>query len=84
MRIAVLGTGVVGRTLAARLDELGHGRAGGAGEPVLAGKVLIDVSNPLDYSRGMPPTLDPVNTDSLGEQIQPPGAPKCCSRSGCG
>jgi hypothetical protein len=131
MRIAVLGTGVVGRTLAARLDGLGHdvvigtrdpadtmGRtepggfgtppfppwqdehpnvrllsfadaaavaellfnatSGGsgmavlvaAGESALAGKVLIDVSNPLDYSRGMPPTLDPVNTDSLGEQIQ--------------
>jgi len=32
--------------------------------------VLVDVSNPLDFSRGMPPTLDPVNTDSLGEQIQ--------------
>jgi len=41
-----------------------------AGEAALAGKVLIDVSNPLDFSRGMPPTLDPVNTDSLGEQIQ--------------
>src|SRR5690348_3121533 len=41
-----------------------------AGEAGLAGKVLIDVSNPLDFSRGMPPTLDPVNTDSLGEQIQ--------------
>jgi predicted dinucleotide-binding enzyme len=131
MRIAVLGTGVVGRTLAARLDGLGHDvvigtrdpaatmartEPGGfgtppypqwqagypgirllsfaeaaafaelllnatsgaaamaalvaAGEPALAGKVLIDVSNPLDYSRGMPPTLDPVNTDSLGEQLQ--------------
>ena len=131
MRIAVFGTGVVGRTLAARLDGLGHdvvigtrdpaatmartepgefgtppyrqwqaehsgvrllsfaeaaasaellinATSGGsamaalvaAGEPGLAGKVLIDVSNPLDYSRGMPPTLDPVNTDSLGEQIQ--------------
>jgi predicted dinucleotide-binding enzyme len=131
MRIAVLGTGVVGRTLAARLDGLGHDvvigtrdpaatmartEPGGfgtvpypqwqaehpgirllsfaeaaafaellfnatsgaaamaalvaAGEPALAGKVLVDVSNPLDYSRGMPPTLDPVNTDSLGEQLQ--------------
>jgi 8-hydroxy-5-deazaflavin:NADPH oxidoreductase len=131
MRIAVLGTGVVGRTLAARLDGLGHDvtigtrdpaatmartEPGGfgtppypqwqaehpavrllsfadaagfaellfnatsgaaamaalvaAGEAALAGKVLIDVSNPLDFSRGMPPTLDPVNTDSLGEQIQ--------------
>ena len=33
-------------------------------------KVLIDVANPLDYSRGMPPTLTVCNTDSLGEQIQ--------------
>jgi len=131
MRIAVLGTGAVGRALAARLDGLGHdlvigtrdpavtmartepggfgtapypqwqaGHPGirllsfaeaasfaellmnatsgaaamaalvAAGEPGLAGKVLIDVSNPLDFSRGIPPTLDPVNTDSLGEQIQ--------------
>jgi predicted dinucleotide-binding enzyme len=36
----------------------------------LAGKLLIDVANPLDFSHGMPPTLDPVNSDSLGEQIQ--------------
>jgi 8-hydroxy-5-deazaflavin:NADPH oxidoreductase len=131
MRIAVLGTGVVGRTLADRLAGLGHdvvmgtrdvdttlGRseAGGpgaasfaawhadhptvrllifaaaaghaeivfnatsgmgalgalrsAGEANLAGKVLIDVTNPLDFSGGMPPVLNPVNTDSLGEQIQ--------------
>lgn len=34
------------------------------------GKVLIDVSNPLDFSRGMPPSLSVCNTDSLGEQIQ--------------
>jgi predicted dinucleotide-binding enzyme len=36
----------------------------------LAGKVLIDVANPLDFSHGMPPTLTVCNTDSLGEQIQ--------------
>jgi hypothetical protein len=41
-----------------------------AGEANLNGKVLIDVSNPLDFSRGMPPTLSVSNTDSLGEQIQ--------------
>jgi hypothetical protein len=41
-----------------------------AGEENLAGKVLIDVTNPLDYSQGMPPTLLVSNTDSLGEQIQ--------------
>jgi hypothetical protein len=41
-----------------------------AGEENLADKVLIDVTNPLDYSQGMPPTLLVSNTDSLGEQIQ--------------
>lgn len=41
-----------------------------AGEANLDGKILIDVSNPLDFSRGMPPTLFVANTDSLGEQIQ--------------
>jgi len=122
MNIGVLGTGVVGRTLATRLVELGHvvalgtrdvanesaqawlglvGTARGArvatfadaaahgalvinatsggasigaltaaGERNLAGKVLVDVANPLDFSHGMPPSLSIVNTDSLGEQIQ--------------
>jgi len=42
--------------------------AAGAGN--LAGKVLVDVANPLDFSRGFPPTLSVSNTDSLGEQIQ--------------
>ena len=41
-----------------------------AGRANLAGKVLIDVANPLDFSGGMPPTLTVANTDSLGEQIQ--------------
>jgi predicted dinucleotide-binding enzyme len=41
-----------------------------AGEDSLAGKVLIDVANPLDFSAGMPPSLFVSNTDSLGEQIQ--------------
>ena len=41
-----------------------------AGEENLAGKVLVDVANPLDFSRGMPPSLTVCNTDSLGEQIQ--------------
>ncbi|MFN2557368.1 MAG: NADPH-dependent F420 reductase [Nitriliruptorales bacterium] len=36
----------------------------------LAGKVLVDVANPLDFSRGFPPSLKVSNTDSLGEQIQ--------------
>jgi 8-hydroxy-5-deazaflavin:NADPH oxidoreductase len=33
-------------------------------------KTLIDVANPLDFSRGTPPILTVCNTDSLGEQIQ--------------
>ena len=41
-----------------------------AGTDALKGKVLIDVANPLDFSRGMPPSLLVCNTDSLGEQIQ--------------
>lgn len=49
----------------ASLDALD--RAGAAN---LAGKVLVDVANPLDFSHGMPPTLTVCNTDSLGEQIQ--------------
>ncbi len=41
-----------------------------AGAEHLAGKVLIDISNPLDFSNGFPPTLFVKDTDSLGEQIQ--------------
>lgn len=120
MKIAVLGTGMVGATIADKLVALGHdvkmgsrtqgnekavawaSKAGAhasegsfadaaahgelvfvctngmgtldalnaAGAANLAGKTLIDISNPLDFSKGMPPTLFVCNTDSLGEQIQ--------------
>ena len=131
MDIAVLGTGSVGRAIAARLDELGHhvvvgtrdpqstlartepdgmgnppyagwqgehsgiglrtfaeaaagaevvvnATSGGgtldvlalAGADNLAGKVLVDIANPLDFSAGFPPTLSVKDTDSLGEQVQ--------------
>lgn len=120
MRIGVLGTGMVGTTIATKLAELGHEvRMGSrdasnekaaawaatagerastgtfadaadfaelvvnctagaaslealeqAGEDALRGKVLLDVANPLDFSRGMPPTLTVCNDDSLAEQIQ--------------
>ncbi|MGZ5405499.1 MAG: NADPH-dependent F420 reductase, partial [Nocardioides sp.] len=50
---------------AAALDVLGM-----AGADNLAGKVLVDVANPLDFSAGFPPTLSVKDTDSLGEQIQ--------------
>lgn len=119
MRIAVLGTGMVGSALAGRLAELGHTVTMGtrdpantlrrderptsagvpletfadaaraselvivatngaatldvlrlAAEETLAGKVLVDVTNPLDSSSGFPPTLLVKDTDSLAEQIQ--------------
>ena len=41
-----------------------------AGADNLRGKILIQVGNPLDFSKGMPPTLTVCNTDSLGEQTQ--------------
>ncbi len=43
-----------------------------ANEKSLNGKILIDVANPLDFSKGMPPSLLPElsNTNSLGEEIQ--------------
>ena len=40
------------------------------GTDVLAGKIVMDIANPLDFSQGMPPTLTISNTDSLGELIQ--------------
>ncbi len=131
MKIAVLGTGTVGRTIAARLVDLGHevvigtrdpgetlartetdamgnppisawlaehqqvslvtfadaaaqaqlvvnatnGAASipaltSAGAANLAGKVVLDIANPLDFSRGFPPSLFVKDTDSLAEQIQ--------------
>ncbi|MBX6363904.1 MAG: NAD(P)-binding domain-containing protein [Gemmatimonadetes bacterium] len=120
MRIGILGTGVVGRTLGTKLVAQGHGvrlgsRTAGneravawaaeagagasagtfadaaafgevvlnctagvasldaleaAGRANLAGKVLVDVANPLDFSHGMPPTLTVCNTESLAERIQ--------------
>lgn len=130
-KFAVLGTGTVGQTLAAKLSEQGHSvflgtrdpartlantqkdnsgnppfkvwreqhpkiefgtlaQAGAHGEVLvnatsgngslealravgeqnLAGKIVIDIANPLDFSKGMPPTLTVCNTDSLGEQLQ--------------
>lgn len=131
MKIGVFGTGVVGQTIAGKLESLGHevmlgtrdvkqsiarsendgfGRpplkdwmaahvnvkigtfaeaaAHGqmlvnatsgfgamdalklAGEKNLNGKTMLDISNPLDFSKGFPPILSVCNTDSLGEQLQ--------------
>lgn len=120
MKIAVLGTGMVGDTIGSKLIDLGHevfmgsrtvtnekakafkakhngrARAGkfseaasygeiifnctaGAGsinalemadEKNIAGKIIVDISNPLDFSHGNPPILTLSNTSSLGEEIQ--------------
>ena len=131
MKIAVIGTGMVGQAIAARLDELGHDvsvgtrdvtsalartASAGAGEGAfgdwakahptvgvadlgsaadgadlvvnatpgtvslsalaevgkenLTGTILLDISNPLDFSQGFPPTMFVKDTDSMGEQIQ--------------
>jgi 8-hydroxy-5-deazaflavin:NADPH oxidoreductase len=122
MKIAVLGTGMVGDTIGSRLIELGHevkmgsrtpdnekakafvakneGKASSgtfadatafgeiifnctagagsiealkmAGEANLNGKIIVDIANPLDFSKGAPPSLIPSlsNTNSLAEEIQ--------------
>ncbi len=41
-----------------------------AGAANLKGKILMDISNPLDFSKGMPPTLSVCNDSSLAEKIQ--------------
>lgn len=122
MKYAVLGTGMVGHSLATKLVTLGHevrmgarsadnakaaswaqenGALAGSGaysevaqwadrvifavngarilevadalaDADVSEKTLLDVTNPLDTSNGMPPTLIPElsNTTSAGEQLQ--------------
>ncbi len=131
MKINVLGTGVVGQTIATKMLELGHevsmgtrnaqqtksradknhmsnqsfsdwhadhskvnlqdyenlptncdlyinATSGGSsldalnalGKDNLRSKIILDIANPLDFSKGMPPSLSVCNTDSLAEQIQ--------------
>jgi 8-hydroxy-5-deazaflavin:NADPH oxidoreductase len=50
---------------AASLDALNA-----AGAENLSGKVLVDVSNALDFSQGPPPIVGVSIDDSLGERIQ--------------
>jgi predicted dinucleotide-binding enzyme len=40
------------------------------GKEKLKGKIILDIANPLDFSKGFPPSLTICNTDSLGEQLQ--------------
>jgi predicted dinucleotide-binding enzyme len=41
-----------------------------SGREKFAGKLVIDATNPLDFSKGMPPGLFVGTTDSLGERVQ--------------
>jgi len=41
-----------------------------AGRDRLSGKIVIDTTNPLDFSAGVPPRLALGHTDSAGEQVQ--------------
>jgi predicted dinucleotide-binding enzyme len=85
MQIGIFGTGVVGRTLAAALAGKGHDVTIGTRDPraTLArdsasppSKTTFkewqraNLSNPLDFSKGFPPTLTVCNTDSLAERQQ--------------
>lgn len=111
MKIGILGTGMVGQTLAAGFAKAGNTVVMGTRDPVgkkapdgvdlvttaqacdadlvinalngsaalgvltalgehLSTKILLDLTNPLDFSHGFPPTLFTEQTDSLAEQIQ--------------
>lgn len=41
-----------------------------AKKPAFAGKIVLDTTNPLDFSHGVPPTLTLAGDDSAGEQVQ--------------
>ncbi len=41
-----------------------------AKEEYINNKIIIDLTNPLDFSKGMPPILFISNNDSLGEMLQ--------------
>src|SRR5262245_47396424 len=43
---------------------------GAAGPERLAGKIVVDATNPLDFSRGRPPRLAYTGDDSGGERVQ--------------
>lgn len=70
--LAVFADAVAGATLVVNATS-GTGAMAAlelVGADNLADKVVLDISNPLDFSAGFPPTLFVKDTDSLGEQIQ--------------
>ncbi|WP_029038658.1 NADPH-dependent F420 reductase [Salinimicrobium xinjiangense] len=54
--------GISGMAALDALDQIG--------KDLLRDKIMIDISNPLDFSKGFPPSLSLCNTESLGEKIQ--------------
>src|SRR5579859_214535 len=103
MKVAILGTGDVGKSLAAGFKKHGHDVKVGHRDPKeayadaakfcelavlatpwsgtqnaiklsdpknLAGKVVLDVTNPLEFQDGKPPALALGFDDSGGEQVQ--------------
>lgn len=72
IRVAAYSDAAVGADLVVNATNGGGSLAAleATGAANLAGKVVLDIANPLDASGGMPPSLSVSNTDSLGEQIQ--------------
>jgi 8-hydroxy-5-deazaflavin:NADPH oxidoreductase len=72
VRLATFADAAAGATVVVNATEGAASLAalGETGDTNLAGKVIIDISNALDFSEGYPPSLFVVNTDSLAEQIQ--------------
>lgn len=62
--------------LLATLGMANEGVLGAAGPENFRGKIVIDTTNPLDFSGGMPPKLAFAGNDSGGERVQKllPGA----------
>jgi predicted dinucleotide-binding enzyme len=54
----------------ATLGVANESALGMAGPERFRGKVLIDTTNPLDFSGGMPPKLAVSGNDSAGERVQ--------------
>jgi predicted dinucleotide-binding enzyme len=60
-----------GETLVlATLGVANESALGMAGPEKFRGKILIDATNPLDFSGGMPPKLAVSGSDSAGERVQ--------------
>ena len=72
MRIAILGTGTVGQTVAGRLVELGHDVTVGTRDidATMTRTEPDGMGNPPYPVWALPPTLFVKDTDSLAEQIQ--------------